>query len=242
MQITTETDFINTFKKLGIEKGSVVLLQGDLSAYEYVVNQEQAVIDALMKLVTNEGCILMPTFTLNCLDPASYETKDVMYEDWSLVREYHMGFDPQLTTCSKYTRLAEQFLKNPGVKRTDHPVYSFAFWGTYDEKCLEQPLHLPISFGRVLRDFVSRDSYNLLLNETIENSLLFPALAKTMNLGVLTEKKAIVRNNDRVKIKSFLNLEIDSETLEQCLDLCWVEQEEDQRLQIVSLDTNDDKM
>lgn len=240
----TKKDFLDIFSTMGIDEGMVVLVQADLTGFNEILSGSQAIIEALQELVKEDGCIICPTFSLSCLDPACYEQNDYTYESWNMIRDNMLGYDPKLTSCDVYADFANQFLKNENVRRTNHPVYSFAFWGTYDEKCLEQSLNFPISFSRVFREFVDRRACNILIGEKIENSLLWPAMAKTMNQGILTIKRAIINQGRGKQLKNFLNLEVDQERMEEYKKMCYIQSSEYSRkaIHFVSLDTSEESI
>lgn len=242
--VYTKKDFLDILSRLGIQEGMTVLVQADLPGFGKVVGSEQAFIDALKELVKEDGCIIVPTFTLSCLDPACFENSDFEYESWGMIRDNSLGYDSNLTPCDVYSSLGEQFLKNEGVVRTSHPIYSFAFWGNYEAKCLDQPLHFPISFGRILRAFVNQNAMNLLINVDPKESLLLPALAKMMNQGIITIKKAMVKKNSRIQLKNFLNLELEQETIEEYLKMFFIQSREYQGKWVyaLSLDTNNESI
>ena len=57
--ITTKSDIINLFQKLGIKKGANVFVHSSLSSLGYVVNGALDVIDALIQIIdTKSGTIL----------------------------------------------------------------------------------------------------------------------------------------------------------------------------------------
>lgn len=242
--VYTKKDFLDILSRLGIQEGMTVLVQANLSGFGKVVGNEQAFIDALKELVKEDGCIIVPTFSLSCLDPACFENSDFDYESWGMIRDNSLGYDSKLTPCDVYSSLGEQFLKNEGVIRTSHPVYSFAFWGNYDMKCLDQPLHFPVSFGRILRPFASQSAINLLINVEPKESVLLLALAKMMNQGIVTIKRAMVKKGVNNQLKNFLNIELDQETIEEELKLFFVQSREYQGKWIyaLSLDTNNESI
>ena len=78
----TKKDFLDIFSTMGIDEGMVVLVQADLTGFNEILSGSQAIIEALQELVKEDGCIICPTFSLSCLDPACYEQNDYTYESW----------------------------------------------------------------------------------------------------------------------------------------------------------------
>ena len=84
MEIYTKEDFKQIFIDLGIEKGSKILLEADLSRYSGLVGNYQMLIETLQELIGDTGLLCMPCFSYSCLDPAC---TDMIYpfEKWKEV-------------------------------------------------------------------------------------------------------------------------------------------------------------
>ena len=218
----TKQDFKALFQKIGIRKGDVVLAQIDLSGLQTVISSEQAVIEALQETVESQGCIIVPTFSRSCLDPSCVQASPIDYEDWSTVRENIIGFRPDLTPSDKHPLFSNQFLKNHQVTRTGHPVYSFAYWGKMDSKWLEQTMDFPVSFRHVLRPFAYDQAKNILMGVKKEESVLLPAIAKTMKQGQTMTERAFYKENKKTKVKNFLHTDLQPQQVQNCLDLCYI--------------------
>ena len=104
----TKKDFLDIFSTMGIDEGMVVLVQADLTGFNEILSGSQAIIEALQELVKEDGCIICPTFSLSCLDPACYEQNDYTYESWNMIRDNMLGYDPKLTSCDVYADFAKK--------------------------------------------------------------------------------------------------------------------------------------
>ena len=97
MEIYTKEDFKQIFIDLGIEKGSKILLEADLSRYSGLVGNYQMLIETLQELIGDTGLLCMPCFSYSCLDPACTDTI-YPFEKWKEVREnlpgYHLMYTP----------------------------------------------------------------------------------------------------------------------------------------------------
>lgn len=67
-EIVASTQFPNTIetitkdlKALGVEKGMTIIVHSSLSSIGWISGGAVAVVEALMKVVTEEGTIIMPT-------------------------------------------------------------------------------------------------------------------------------------------------------------------------------------
>lgn len=58
-------DLTTHFKLLGVKKGMTIEVHSSLSSFGHIIGGAKTLIDALMKTVTNEGTIIMPTFLLS---------------------------------------------------------------------------------------------------------------------------------------------------------------------------------
>lgn len=107
-------DIVSGFKELGLEKGDVVLVHSSFKSFGGVKGGPQAVIDALLEVLGEEGTLVMPTF------------------NFSFCEEYNRcgkGYFDVDNTPSKMGILTEFLRKMPGAKRSAIPIYSVAAYG-----------------------------------------------------------------------------------------------------------------
>ena len=128
--VSTKEDICAQLESLGIQRGMVILVQADMKKLGYLIGGEQMLIEALMETVGYEGTIVMPTFTPQMADPAC-QKKHIARMYWEDVRQHALPFDKKLSAPEKADALIYQFLRNEGVVRSYHPLYSFAAWGKY---------------------------------------------------------------------------------------------------------------
>lgn len=204
--IYTKSDLIELFHQLNIKSGSSVCLQFNKHGFNWVAGGAETVIDALMTVVTSGGCVFMPTFTTSELDPACQ--KQIPYERWDDVRREAKGFDKKRTPCDN--EAADLFLKMSSVKRSSHPIYSFAYWGTYPSAVLKQDSDFPISFSTVLKPLMKENALNLIMGESPLKSVLLEPLAKTLQKDRTIVQRAIVRKGNTHQMKAFLTTEADN--------------------------------
>ena len=145
MEIYTKEDFKQIFIDLGIQKGSKVLLEADLDRYSGLVGNAQMLIETLQELIGDTGLLCMPCFSYSCLDPACLENY-YPYEKWKEVRENLPGFHVIFTPSEIYKDCTNLFLRYKDVYRSNHPVYSFAYWGNFDEEVLKVDVNVELMF------------------------------------------------------------------------------------------------
>ena len=219
MSVLTKEDLKEVIQSFGIEKGDVVLLQAHLSRFANIIQGYQSLIDAIQETITSEGCLIVPSFTYSCLDPACQT--QFAYQDWYKVRKEMKGYDCKRSKGESYKELNAQFyMYNP--TRSNHPVYSFSYWGSFEEDCLKQSINDPISFQTSLKFFVKRKAFNILIGESKEKSLLVPAIAHTMNMGTTNVQRAYISNGNKNYLKTYLNLSVSKEETEQILNMCYI--------------------
>jgi aminoglycoside 3-N-acetyltransferase len=119
---------------LGFKPGETVIVHSSLSALGWVESGAEAVVDALLASVGEEGTVVMPTFT-------SYD-------------EPYDPVDSESTTGA----VTEMFRQRENVRRSDHPTKSVAVCGSDAERLtsdhelmrplgVRSPLHRALEAG-----------------------------------------------------------------------------------------------
>ncbi len=75
----TVESLINEFKGMGISKGDVLLTHSSLSSLGWVCGEQVAVVTALLKVLGQEGTLVMPAHTGGNSDPEKWENPPVLY-------------------------------------------------------------------------------------------------------------------------------------------------------------------
>ena len=119
-------------KDLGLHAGDVVLVHCSTSSVGFVAGGPQAIVQALLDVLGDEGTLVVPTHTSENTDPASWQNPPVPESWWSVIREESPGFDPAITPASRWMGvLAETVRTWPGSRRSNHPQVSFAALGAH---------------------------------------------------------------------------------------------------------------
>lgn len=134
---TVET-ITNDLKASGIEKGMTVIIHSSLSSLGWVSGGAVAVVDALMNVITEEGTIIMPTQTSDLSDPKDWSRPAVPENWWQMIRDHVPAFDPNVTPTRGMGQIVECFRTYPNVKRSNHPLNSFAAWGKHAESITKE--------------------------------------------------------------------------------------------------------
>lgn len=231
------SDIRDLLEHFSIQKGDHVCIQCSDAFCHQVVGGAQTIIEVLMDVVGSGGLLFMPTFTFSCLDPACQTIKGSV-DDWKRIRENQNGYHKLLTSCDQNGELANQFLKYEGVLRTEHPVYSFAFWGFWDEKMIDQKMNYPLSFSHVMRSFARNQGVSLMFDIDPKYSVLLPAIAKTLNLGQTAIQRAQVKKGSTNKVRTFLITKTSNDSLEEAMKYIHVKADKifDRKITRLSLD------
>ncbi len=126
--ITVER-LVDDLQSLGLTQNTTVLVHASLSSLGWVCGGAPAVIDALQRVVTSDGTIVLPTHSPGNRDPSNMNHPPVPESWYEPVRESMLPYRPTVTPTQGMGAIAECFRSYPGVRRSSHPQHSFAAWG-----------------------------------------------------------------------------------------------------------------
>jgi len=121
----TKEDIKNGLKKLGLKRGDNVGVHSSLGAFGYVEGGADAVIDALLETVGEDGTVVMPTYSNNI--ESLEKTQEEM--DMGITWKYKvLPYDPQKDNC--WTgKIPDTFWRRNGAIRNSHPTHSLTAMG-----------------------------------------------------------------------------------------------------------------
>jgi len=131
-QVTKE-DIKKGLRKLGLKNGAIVGVHSSLSSLGYVDGGADAVIEALLEVVGQEGTIVMPTHSTNIVEVERTPEEIAMGVTWLYKI---LPYDPKETPCSTGT-IPETFRKRKGAIRSSHPTHSLSAIGPKAEELIE---------------------------------------------------------------------------------------------------------
>lgn len=170
----TRASLSRDLRRLGIDEGMLVLVHSSLKSLGWVNGGPVTVIHSLLDVLTPQGTLVMPAHTSGLSDPALWEAPPVPEGWWSDVRDTMPAFDPQRTPTSGIGRIPELFRTWPDVRRSDHPVYSFAACGRLaDALTSAHSLSYGLGPGSPLDAIYANDGHVLLLGADYESNTSF---------------------------------------------------------------------
>jgi len=111
MRLTID-ELIQGFRALGLRRGDRAIVHSSLRSFGYVEGGPQAVISALMEVLTDDGMLVMPSFNHG-----------------RIVRPGESGYYDPRTTPTVNGIIPDTFWRLCGVERSLNPTHAFAAWG-----------------------------------------------------------------------------------------------------------------
>ena len=131
MKVVTKEAIVKELKNVGLRNDDIVMVHSSLKSMGYVCGGAQAIIEALIEVVGEEGTIMMPTQSWKNLDPETGVHWDADESEWQLIRENWPAYDKHITPTNTMGAVAEMFRTWPGSIRSDHPARSVCAWGKH---------------------------------------------------------------------------------------------------------------
>ena len=168
----TQARLVDDLKSIGLEAGHTVLVHSSLRKIGWVCGGVQAVIMALMDVLGDEGTLMMPTHTAQNTEPSNWGAPPVPEHWHPIIRENRPAYDPTLTPTREMGAIPEAFRKMAGVKRSDHPIGSFAAIGKHADFLLANHNSLEQMFDDTspIGKLYELDGYILLLGVSHSNN------------------------------------------------------------------------
>jgi aminoglycoside 3-N-acetyltransferase len=120
---------VRGFSAVGLTAGMDVIVHTRLSALGWIAGGAQALIEALQRVITPAGTIMMPAHNGDNSDPSHWQNPPVPEAWWQIIRDNLPAYDPRRTPTWGIGVVPELFRTHPGVLRSDNPHVSFAAWG-----------------------------------------------------------------------------------------------------------------
>jgi len=183
---------------LGIAPGMALMVHSSLGAIGWVVGGAPVVVRTLIEALGDEGTLVMPAASPECLDPASWP-QPVAAEWHATLRDHLPPFDPA-TTPSAMGAITESFRIWPGTQRSDHPISSVCARGPQAQEIVsEHALDVSEGRGTPFEKLYDLDAHTLLLGVGFNRctSLHFAESLST-NPRMTTSRYVMMRDGERV--------------------------------------------
>lgn len=126
------------FRRLGVQEGMTLLLHSSFKSLgQWVAGGPVAVILSLEQVLGEEGTLVMPTQSSDLTDPSGWSRPPVPEAWWPGIREHMPAYDPDLTPIRGMGIIPDCFRKQRGVRRSSHPIDSFAAWGKHRDVIID---------------------------------------------------------------------------------------------------------
>jgi aminoglycoside 3-N-acetyltransferase len=195
----TVSNMIKDMNDLGIREGDTILVHSSLSSLGWVCGGPQAVVQALLKSVGDEGTLVMPAQSGDWSDPSEWGNPPVPQEWITTIYNEMPAFDAAMTPTRGMGRIAELFRSFPGTMRSQHPQVSFCANGKYAESIVaDHPLTPQFGENSPLGKLYEMDAKVLLLGVGYDSCTSFH-LAETRWDQMPTKRMgtAMITNGER---------------------------------------------
>jgi len=128
-RIVTRKQINRDLVQIGITKDMVLLLCADIEKIGWIPGGSQSLIIELEKILTENGTLIMPTFTEELSDPSNWKKRKIPQVWYEKIRNEIPEYDENLSPSFESGIITEIFRKQRGVVRSKHPLYSFSAWG-----------------------------------------------------------------------------------------------------------------
>lgn len=214
----TFVSLVDQFAACGLAAGQPVLVHSAMSRLGWIAGGAVTVIQALMHVLSPEGTLVMPTHTAGNTDPAHWRHPPVPEAWWEIIREQTPPYDPTRTPTRLMGAIPELFRTWPEVKRSAHPIGSFAAWGKHAD-FITQHHDLKSMFGEKspLARLYDLHGWVLLLGVSHENNTslhLAESRAQYRGKKYLHEGCAMLVNGERRWVE-FDMIDWDTDDFEQ---------------------------
>lgn len=212
----TKTSLVAGFRKLGLREGQALLVHSSLSRIGWVCGGPVAVVQALMELLGEAGTLVMPTHSGDYSEPAKWTMPPVPQHWWETIRREMPAFDPQVTPTRGMGAIPECFRTFPGVRRSSHPMLSFAAWGKEaDFVTRDHSLAYGLGERSPLARLYELDAFVLLLGVGYDSNTSFHLAENRLPSSRTTwEGAPIIENGVRVW-KSYPEIAFDTDRFEE---------------------------
>ncbi|MDQ0113354.1 aminoglycoside N(3)-acetyltransferase [Paenibacillus harenae] len=196
----TVSGIVEGLRTLGVKEGDKLLVHSSLSALGWVCGGAQAVVQALLQTVGEDGTLVMPAQSSEWSDPAEWGNPPVPHEWIEIIYNEMPAFDPAITPTRGMGRIAELFRTARRTARSEHPQVSFCANGRMAEEIVsDHPLTPQFGMDSPLGKLYSLGTKVLLLGVGYESCTSFH-LAEAMLARMPIKRMGTAMLEDGVRV------------------------------------------
>jgi len=203
---------VSTFKALGLKEGDTVELHGSLKAIGLVSGGPNAILDALLKVLSHEGTLIMSAQFSTNTEPAHWEHPPVDIEAFEVIRDTHPPYLGRETYLRWMGALATTLQLKDQTLFSDHPYAAVMALGKHAKwLTIDQPLTPAFGLGSPYEKALQLRSKAMLIGVGY-NVLTGLHVAETLSKKrpYYLESSTILKNGRPKRIK-ILDIDTDSE-------------------------------
>ena len=125
----TRRTLAEDLRQLGLQAGDTVIVHSSMSKLGWIAGGAEAVVLALLDVLTPTGTLVMPSFSNENSDPAHWQNPPVPEAWWDIIRAETPAYNPATTPTRQMGQIVECFRTLPDARRSNHPQMSFVAWG-----------------------------------------------------------------------------------------------------------------
>lgn len=203
---------VDALRALGLGDGDTLELHGSLKAIGLVSGGPNTILDAILKVLSHEGTLIMSAQFSTNSEPAHWEHPPVDIEAFDVIRATHPPFKGKESYLHWMGSLAQTLQLKDQTQFSDHPNCAVMALGKHAKwLTMEHPLHRPFGLGSPYEKAIQLKSKVLLIGVD------YDVLSGLHVAETLSDKRpyhlesATVLVNGKTKRIKILEPDIDSE-------------------------------
>ena len=203
--------WVDTFLELGIDKGMLVVLDGQLNEIELTINQANTFFDALISVLSSEGTIVCFSNNDYQIEPSQWD-RDVAVSDYGRIRD-NLVLSSNL--LASHDSLKTTMLLRDDVLIKRHPLYNVMAIGKYARFVTRKiPLNFPSGTQSPMQASSDLKGYVLVLNDIESGSHPFAYALADQDQPIYVSGGVMIEHGVAYWQK-FLNHKLDYQKLHQ---------------------------
>ncbi|MFI6643594.1 aminoglycoside N(3)-acetyltransferase [Streptomyces sp. NPDC050504] len=127
--LCTRESIASDLRGIGIRPGETLLVHTSLSALGWVCGGAEALVQALLDALGDDGTLVVPAHSGGNSDPSEWGSPPVPESWWPTIRATMPAYDPRTSPTRGMGVVPETVRNWPGAVRSAHPQTSFAAVG-----------------------------------------------------------------------------------------------------------------